>query len=364
MIALVRPTITESDLRYLQNRLSEGLLEDESEVRRFEDHFAATIGAGGAVAVNSGTSGLFLALKALGVGNGDEVVLPSYTCVALLHAITACGAVPVLVDIRANVRRAEFNLDPDQVRDRITPRTRAVMASQMFGGFLTPSELDFSVPVIEDFTLSLGAVQNREFVGTFGTIGVCSLHHSKMLSCGSGGIVVSNDRALLDRVRELGQYDAPISRWRTTDPGLLRGHYQPAFSYGMSALQAALGMSQLGQLSGFVERRRRLARFYSERFAASGVICPELRECHDNVFFRFMIDTAVPAAPVLEDLLRAGIQAGRGVYPALHQLLDRADEEFPRTSACVRTLLSVPLYPSLHDDQAAWIADEVLRRIR
>jgi perosamine synthetase len=301
---------------------------------------------------------------ALGVGRGDEVLLPSYTCVALLHAITACGAVPVLADIRSNVRRAEFNLDPEQVRHRITPRTRAVIASQMFGGFLTASELDFGVPVIEDFTLSLGAVQNRRFVGTFGTIGVCSLHRSKMLSCGNGGIVVSNDRGLLDRVRGLSEYDAPISRWRTTDPESLRGGYQPAFSFGMSGLQAALGISQLGQLRRFVERRRALAHFYSERFTAAGVICPDPGECPENVFFRYMIDAALPAAPILEDLLRAGIQAGRGVYPPLHQLLDLPDEAFPRTSACVRTLLSIPLYPSLQDDQAAWIADEILKRIR
>ena len=114
MIPLVRSTITERDLRYFQRRLSEGLLDDESEVQRFEDRFAATIGAGGAVAVNSGTSGLFLALKALGVGDGDEVILPSYTCVALLHAVTASGAEPVLVDIRSDVRLADFNLDPDE----------------------------------------------------------------------------------------------------------------------------------------------------------------------------------------------------------------------------------------------------------
>ena len=103
---------------------------------------------------------------------------------------------------------------------------------------------------------------------------------------------------------------------------------------------------------------------YTERFAAAGVVCPEPGECPGNAFFRYIIDTAQPAATLLEDLLGVGIQAGRGVYPPLHQLLDLADDEFPHTSACVRTLLSVPLYPSLRDDQAILIADEILMRIR
>jgi dTDP-4-amino-4,6-dideoxygalactose transaminase len=114
----------------------------------------------------------------------------------------------------------------------------------------------------------------------------------------------------------------------------------------------------------FVQRRRALAHLYTERFAKAGVTCPEPEECPDNVFFRYLIDGARPCVPLLEDLLRVGIQAGRGVDPPLHQLLDLDDNEFPNTSACARTLVSVPLYPSLCDDQAAWIAEEILKRIR
>lgn len=349
LIRLVQPQITACDAQYLKRRIDEGLLESDCEVARFEQAFAGYVGVRWGVAVNSGTSALHVALCALGVGPGDEVILPSYTCVALLHAVRFCGATPVLVDNVCAVESARFHLCPDAVRRRITRRTRAVLVTQMFGTVLPVTEADFGVPVIEDFTLSLGAAVNGRRAGSFGTIGVCSLHASKMISCDQGGMIVSSDAGCVDRARRFASYGAPMEAWRTAPPESLRGRYELAGSYRMSALQAALGMSQLGQLESFIARRRQLARRYTVTFREAGIICPNVPDDDSNVFFRYLIRVQRPVVPVIERLRTLQIQAGRGVYPPLHGLLDLPDADFPGAMDCVRSLLSVPLHPGLTD---------------
>lgn len=349
MIHLVQPHITACDARYLKRRIDEGLLEDDCEVARFERAFADCVGARWGVAVNSGTSALHVALHALGVGPGDEVILPSYTCIALLHAVQFCGATPVLVDNVCAVEAAQFHLCPDAVRRRITRRTRAVLVTQMFGTVLPVTEADFGVPVIEDFTLSFGAEVGGRRAGSFGTIGVCSLHASKMISCDQGGMIVSNDAGYVERARRFTCYGASMEAWRTAPPESLRGRYALAGSYRMSALQAALGMSQLEQLEHFITRRQQLARRYTAAFREAGITCPDVPDDRSSVFFRYLIRVERPVVRVIERLRDLQIQAGRGVYPPLHWLLDLPDTDFPGTIACVRSLLSVPLHPGLTD---------------
>jgi perosamine synthetase len=364
MIRLVQPHITSADLTYLNDRLLSGLLEeDENEVERFEQEFAAAVGVKEGLAVNSGTSALHLALHALGVGVGDEVILPSYTCVALLHAIHACGATPVLADNACDVRNADFQIRPEEIRRRLTPRTKAVLVSQMFGTLLPVHPFDFGVPVLEDFTLSLGANLDGRKAGSLGAIGVCSLHHSKMISCGQGGMVVSNDAKLMERARRFATYDAPMEAWRTTAPDLLRGQYEPAASYRMSSLQAALGVSQLRQLEGFIAHRQRIARKYTEAFSAAGLCCPVVPADDRNIFFRYMLRMSQPVVPVIEKLREKGIQAGRGVYPPLHYLRGLPDTDFPGATECIENLLSVPVHPAISEKEAETIVECVLEAV-
>lgn len=352
MIKLVQPVITETDTAYLCERMQAGLLDDEREVERFESEFARRVGTREGLAVNSGTSALHVALHALGVGPGDEVILPSYTCVALLHAVHACGATPVLADNTCDVRHADFHISPEAIRQRLTSRTKAILVSHTFGTLLPVHQIDFGVPVLEDFTLSLGAEVSGRPAGSLGTIGICSLHHSKMITCGQGGIVVSNDPELMARARRFATYDAPMEAWRTTAPDLLRGRYEPAASYRMSALQAALGSSQLRQLNEFLAHRWCLAGKYTAAFEAAGVCCPLVPSDRSNAFFRYMIRLNQPVVPVIERLREKGIQAGRGVYPPLHALLGLPEEDFPGATECVQSLLSVPVHPAIVEPDA------------
>lgn len=195
-------------------------------------------------------------------------------------------------------------------------------------------------PTIEDWTLSLGGIP-----ALLGHVGVCSTHWSKMITTGRGGIAFSNDPALIDAIRDLAYYDQQPN-------GLLGSH-----SLGMTSMQAALGLSQLAQLDSFIERRRYVAGYYSARFESAGIECPD----HDcgSVFYRYLIGVDDPAAKIAA-LAEHSIEAGRGVYPPLHQQLGMSDEQFPGATACVNRLLSVPCHPSLTDKEVWYVGDKVL----
>lgn len=327
VIPLVAPCITHQDREYVARAAyTTSLLNDETEVHRYEEAFAEFVGAAGAVAVNSGTNALIAALKASGVLPHDPVQIPSYTCRALLDAVKAVGARPVLYDNRCDIPAADFNGEPPA-------GIATTVLSHMFG-IAAPRERH----MIEDATLSLGAVHAAPVM-------VCSTSGDKMLTTGRGGIIAAQDGAFLKRCRELAYYDTP------------RDGYRPAYSFAMSATQAALGNSQLRQLPGFIERRREIAASYTERFADAGIECPDM-DC-GSVFFRYIVASADPARAVAT-LATRGIEAGHGVNPPLHRMLGLDDRRFPGATRCLNSLLSVPCHPSLTDTDVEHIAEQVL----
>jgi len=308
------------------------------------------------VAVSSGTAALHLALMALGIGPGDEVIIPSYTCVALAHAVHLCGATPVLADNQCSLQDYRFTPDEDQVRRARTKDSKAVIISHAFGSVADfPWNGGCDLPVIEDFTLSLGARSSGRAAGSLGTIGVASLNSAKMISAGQGGIVVSRDARLLERVRELCSFESRVVSWRQLAESELRGAYTRAVNYQMSGLQAALGLSQWRQLPKFIAQRLRLARRYTRALRRIGVQCPEVPRDGSNVFYRYMVSVPGRVTELIARLAERGIELGRGVYPPLHVLLGLPSACFPGARSCVEQLISVPLYPSLKSEEADYL---------
>jgi dTDP-4-amino-4,6-dideoxygalactose transaminase len=314
------------------------------EVAAFEQELAVSLGTEAAVAVSSGSVALELALRALGVGPGHEVVIPSYVCDALHHAVTRAGATPVLADSDPLTR----SLSAADTRARLTPRTRAVIVPHAFGlaAELAPF-LALGVPVIEDCAQTLGAHLDGRPVGSLGTLAVCSFYATKLLTTGEGG-AVAGPAALLERVRDVRDYDE-------------RDDLVPRCNAKLSDLAAALGRGQLARLDTFVARRRAVAARYRARLAGAPCVTPpDVGSRH--VYHRFVVDVDRPPATVQAALAERGVAARRPVYRPAHRALGLSG--FPEAERLWARGLSLPCYPTLADaevDAVAGALREVLQ---
>jgi dTDP-4-amino-4,6-dideoxygalactose transaminase len=339
-----RPAIDEEDLRATAEVLRSGQIAQGPWVERFERDMAAFFGLQGGVAVSSGTAALELALRALRVGTGDEVIMPSYVCPAPWLATKRVGAEARLVDIDLDT----FNIDPLAACQAMTTKTRAIIVPHLFG---LPADLTalerLGIPLIEDCAQTLGATEQGRPVGTVGTVTVCSFYATKLLCAGEGGMVLSNEGVLLERVRSLREYDgAP-----TLDP--------KSFNFKLTDLQAALGLCHLSRFPAFQERRGFLAAAFREVLSSKTVVCPSVPPGRTHGYYRFTIrlphlrtdpDGLLGLIKMLE---QQGIHCRKPVFRPIHRYLDQSG--FPNSDEADRTALSLPLYPDLTDDEVRQI---------
>lgn len=332
-----RPTVGRAEEAAAKRVIASGQLAADEEVHHFEAEVAALLGLPGGVATSSGTAALHVALLALGVGPGDEVVVPTYVCSAVLHAVSATGARAVAVEVLE-----DGNVDPDAVRNVRSRRTRAVVVTHAFG---CPADVDallrIGVPVVEDVAQALGAVWRGRPVGSFGQVTVCSFYATKMItSGGEGGMVLAQDRGLLRRARALCTSDARDRRQR--------------FNYRMSDLQAAVGRVQLGRLGEFVSRRRALAVAYARALDVCGLGLPKPSSPDAQpVWYRYVVRSP-EAGRLLLRLRRGGVEAKRPVKRPLHRILGLTG--FPVADRLHGTSVSLPIYPSLSEDDVCEVA--------
>jgi dTDP-4-amino-4,6-dideoxygalactose transaminase len=339
-----RPVIAPEDLRAVEDVLRSGQVAQGPWVDRFEQAMASFFGLSGGVAVSSGTAALELALRALGVGTGDEVILPTYVCAAPWLAIQRVGAVPRLVDIE----RETFNIDPVAVRTVVAKRTKAIIVPHLFGLAADLRGLvSIGIPLIEDCAQTLGATQEEQAVGTVGTLTVCSFYATKPLCAGEGGMVLSRDESLLDRVRQLRAYDGAQS----LDPA--------SFNYKMTDVQAVLGYGQLKRLPQSNERRQSIAHHYLTKLSTKQVVLPSIPARQIHHFFRFvirlpqLIGQADGLSNMIDKLEQRGLQCRKPVFRPLHRYVNQVG--FPVADETDATALSVPLYPDLQDNEVAQV---------
>jgi perosamine synthetase len=229
-------------------------------IPEFEREFAACCKVSHGVAVANGTVSLHLALVAAGVGARDEVIIPSLTFVATANVVRYCGATPVFVDSEA----ATWQIDPAALEAKITPRTRAVIPVHLYGH---PCDMDpilavagrHGLAVIEDAAEAHGAEYRGRRVGSLGVVGCFSFYGNKIITTGEGGMCVTNDGALAERLRLLRDHGM--------DPKRSYWHEVIGFNYRMTNLQAAVGVAQVKKMAGFIEKKRQIARWYAEALA-------------------------------------------------------------------------------------------------
>lgn len=354
-IPLNRPTLTKKDENSLK-KLQVLSLFLGSITKKFEDNFAGYIGRKYAIATNSGTSALHLALLALGIKEKDEVICPSYTCVALLNAISYVKAEAKLVDCNFNVERGDFNISLPDLKNKISKKTKAIIVPHMFG---FPAEIEkiikLGIPVIEDATQSLGGKYLGKKLGSYGAISIFSVHSSKMMTTGNGGVFVTNSENLYKKAKFFGDYENTIVEQRLKKPN----GYNVQYNYKFSDLNAYLGISQLNQLNQFVNKRKNIAKAYSHLLKGAAKL-PNLSK--ENIFWRYVIEIEKNPIEVIKEAAKYGIEIGRGVYPPLHQYLKMDDKLFQNTKKAISSLIALPIYPSLTDKEINYLM-KVLNKI-
>lgn len=324
-----RPWITNSDIEAVTSVLKSGQISQGPVVSEFESKLASTIGKKHAVATSSGTAALHLALLALEVKEGDEVILPSFVCTAVLNAVNYTGAAPRIVDIDP----LTFNISVPSVEKAITGNTKAVIVPHMFG---FPAKIDklleLGIPVIEDCAQSVGTEFVGRPTGSFGLLSVFSFYGTKVLTSGEGGMVLGDSDVLISRVKDLRDYDN-------------KKNYVLRFNYKMTDLQAALGLSQLSRLNVFVQQRQKIASFYFEKFKECPFSLPYRGDKGEHIYYRFVVKTTENISLYIEKLHAKKIMCQRPVFSPLHVYLNLSG--FPHTNEAWKKTISIPLYPSL-----------------
>jgi perosamine synthetase len=328
-----RPSIVSSDIKAVSSVLGSGQIAQGPGVDEFEKQFSDFIGKKETAATSSGTAALHLALLALGVKGGDEVIVPSFVCTAVLNAVLYTGATPVVTDIDPKT----YNISVDAVRRAVTQQTKAVVVPHMFG---CPVELDelssLEIPVVEDCAQAVGAHYKGQNVGSFGILSVFSFYATKVFTSGEGGMVVSDSEELISRVKDLREYDN-------------KDDYALRFNYKMTDIHAALGLNQLSHLEEFLDRRRMIADSYFKEFKDCDFSLPVRKEGREHIYYRFVVQTEDDASVYLERSQKNNVMCQRPVYIPLHVCLSLPG--FPNTMEAWKKSISIPLYPSLTEEE-------------
>jgi perosamine synthetase len=334
-------------------------------VRAFEAGMERLLGVGHAVALTTGTAALDTVLKALGVGPGDEVIVPAFTYVATVNAVVYQGATPVMVDVEP----ATLNLDPAAVRAAMSSRTRAVIPID-YGGCaadydaLEPLAREHGAVLLQDAAHSLGGAHRGRQPGAFGVGATLSFHIAKLITTGEGGMVVTNDRDLAEQVRAIRNQGEPAeAKYTFTRIGQ---------NYRMTDLHAALGLAQLARLPELLARRQAVARWYHEDLdGMEGLVLPRPPATVVHPWFLFSVlcrDTA-SRDRAAATLAAAGVET-RVCWPRpVYRQPAYARREIPRhpcpvaESAAAR-VLSLPVHPQLTRDDVALISRTLIGAAR
>ncbi|MBI5287176.1 MAG: DegT/DnrJ/EryC1/StrS family aminotransferase, partial [Deltaproteobacteria bacterium] len=276
-------------------------------------------------------AGLHLSLLVLGVGEGDEVIIPDYACTALLNAVKYVRATPRIVDIIPG----EYNIEPSEVKKALSRHTKAIILVHSFGLPGAIKEIkSFGIPVIEDIAHAVGAIyEDGGKVGSLGDVCVVSFYATKVMTTGEGGMVLSDIPSILDMVRDLRSYDE-------------KEDYRIRFNCKITDIQAAMGLIQLKRLSRFIEKRREIADYYTHALKDLPLNPPVCRKGH--IYYRYVVEVDM-LENVISHLHGMGVEAKRPVFKPLHRCLGMKG---PADSIKAwERALSIPIYPSLTEGE-------------
>jgi perosamine synthetase len=359
-IHLSRPDITEKEIEAVCTVLRSPNLSLGPKLEEFEQAFTEYIGTKRAVAVNSGTSGLFLCMLALGIKPGDEVITTPFTFIASATSIMMAGAKPVFVDIDP----ATLNIDPARIESVINEKTKAILPVEVFGN---PAGLDkvceiaakHNLLVIEDSCEALGSALNGKKVGTFGIMSVFAFYPNKQITTGEGGMILTDDDGLADMCVSLR------NQGRSKGGGWL-GHERLGYNFRLSDINCALGIVQLSRIEEIKAKRNQVAQWYQEILADEDrLIVPAGATDCDMSWFVFVVRlaegfTLEQRDQILQNMASHGIQVSN-YFPPVHLMPFISEQfgykqgDFPVTESASNSTIALPFYNNLTRDQVAVI---------
>jgi len=359
-IPIAAPVIGDGEIKAVREVLESGWLTQGPRVTAFEETFAEIHSVKHAVAVTSCTTGLHLALHAMGIGPGDEVIVPAFTWVSTANVVVHCGATPVFVD----VERDSFNIDPSLIEGAITERTRAIIPVHLFGLCANMEAIRKAVPshtkILEDAACAAGATYQGTPAGGLGDAAVFSFHPRKTITTGEGGMITTNDDELAGELVCLRNHGASVSeemRHRSPKPHELPDFDDCGFNYRMTDLQGAVGLEQVNKLQHFVGKRAEGAEWYRQEMSGlSWLRCP-LEPQHGNHGWQAFVtwvdpDTAPMSRNKLMDRLHTlGIATRPGTH-TVHELgaYRKYQSHCPVASECAAQTMALPLHNKMTAD--------------
>jgi perosamine synthetase len=355
-IPLYKPDLEGNERKYVNQCLDSGWISSKGEfVNRFEEAFSLRLGIRHCLSVSNGTAALQTALGALEIGPGDEVIVPTLTYVASANAVKGMGATPVFVDCTPDT----WQMDPEKIAPKITPRTRAIMPVHLYGGMCRMDKImaiakQHNLAVVEDCAEAFGSQFDGISAGALGDIGTFSFYGNKTITTGEGGMVVTNSKQLFDRA------------WAYKSQGVSRSkeywHESLGFNYRMTNICAALGLAQLERCDSFLARKRQIAAWYREHFSGLPITmqAQDQRVRHSHWLVTILCPTGINVVALRELLAQAGVET-RSVFHPMHTLpiYDGSSEAFPNAQEISSRGICLPSWPGLTEPQVRMIADTV-----
>jgi dTDP-4-amino-4,6-dideoxygalactose transaminase len=367
-IPFAKPHLTGREGALVAEVITSGWVSQGPKVRAFEEAFAARVGAAEAVATTSCTTALQLALYVMGVGPGDEVIVPSLSFIATANSVWHCGATPVFADIDPDT----YNLDPDAAERAISERTKVIMPVHQVG---LPADMDrflelgerHGIAIVEDAACAIGATYRGRRIGSMGPLACFSLHPRKVITTGEGGMITLNDPQVADRLRKLRAHAMDVSdlaRHSAKDV-VIEGYPERGWNARMTDMQAQLGLCQLEELDWILERRRELA----ERYSSAIAHIPSLEAPFEPGYavrtwqsycVRVTARSPVGRTELMRRLLQDGIPTRRGVM-TIHEepaYMD-ANVSLPHSEAAARDVVILPLFADMTAEQQDYVLERL-----
>lgn len=361
-IPLASPDIRDEDIEAVVNVLKSGQLVQGKEVENLEVELSKFLNVPYCVMMANGTSTLQLSLVALGIGRGDEVIVPAFSYMATANVVELVGAKPIFVDIDINT----FNINPQLIEEKISSKTKAIMVVHEFGlcadmNLIIDLCESHGLYLIEDAACAIGAKYNSRFAGSFGVAGSFSFHPRKAITSGEGGAVVTFDKSMANKLKTLRNHGIDALK-----PGVM-DFILPGFNFRMTDFQAALLQSQLKRLDFALNRKRDIATRYLNELKNEDLTLPSVQNYSLPSWqtFHILLSNHLNQSAIILKLREFGIGTNYGAQCMPEQTYFKnkygynSNKEYPNAFRAFTNGLAIPLYEKLSDDQVTYIIDTI-----